>query len=136
MLTSATLTLNVRRIHASGRIASKIGVEGGGQIDNSLAVLRTYHDLGAGYLTLTHVVSSAWADSATDDPRHGGLTWFGEAVVGREDFDGHEGRVAGHGFVGFVAGEDGNVGDAVETVRADGQAQLGGGENRESPPQG
>ena len=32
-----------------------IGVEGGGQIDDSLSVLRAYHELGAGYLTLTHV---------------------------------------------------------------------------------
>ncbi len=73
---------DVRRIHQSGRIASLIGVEGGGQIDGSLSVLRAYHDLGAGYLTLTHSRTIAWADSATDDPRHGGLTPFGEAVVG------------------------------------------------------
>ena len=72
---------DVRRIHASGRVASLLGVEGGGQIDNSLAVLRQYHDLGAGYLTLTHVLTLPWADSATDDPRHDGLTLFGETVV-------------------------------------------------------
>jgi membrane dipeptidase len=72
---------DVRRIHRSGRIASLIGVEGGGQIDNSLAVLRTYHDLGAGYLTLTHVKTIEWADAATDAPQHDGLTPFGEQVV-------------------------------------------------------
>lgn len=72
---------DVRRIHKAGRIASMIGVEGGGQIDNSLSVLRTYHELGAGYLTLTHVKTIAWADSATDNPQHGGLTPFGESVV-------------------------------------------------------
>ncbi len=71
----------VRAAHKAGRIASMIGVEGGGQIDGSLAVLRAYHDLGAGYLTLTHAKTIAWADSATDDPQHGGLTPFGEAVV-------------------------------------------------------
>ena len=58
-----------------------IGVEGGGQIDDSLSVLRAYHDLGAGYLTLTHAKTIDWADSATDDPKHDGLTPFGEAVV-------------------------------------------------------
>ena len=58
-----------------------IGVEGGDQIADSLSVLRAYHDLGAGYLTLTHALTIDWADSATDDPRHGGLTPFGEAVV-------------------------------------------------------
>ncbi|MGY4397578.1 membrane dipeptidase [Sphingomonas sp. UYAg733] len=72
---------DVRRIQREGRIASLIGVEGGGQIDGSLAVLRAYHDLGAGYLTLTHVRTIDWADSATDNPKHDGLTEFGEGVV-------------------------------------------------------
>ena len=77
----ARTAADVRRIYRAGKIASMIGVEGGGQIDDSLAVLRAYQDLGAGYLTLTHAKTIDWADSATDDPRHGGLTAFGEAVV-------------------------------------------------------
>lgn len=77
----ARTAADVRRIHAEGRIASLIGVEGGGQIDADLSVLRAYHDLGAGYLTLTHVRTIEWADSATDDPRHSGMTPFGVAVV-------------------------------------------------------
>ncbi len=77
----ARTAADVRRIHAGGRIASMIGVEGGGQIDLDLAVLRAYHALGAGYLTLTHVKTLEWADSATDTPVHGGLTPFGVAVV-------------------------------------------------------
>jgi membrane dipeptidase len=77
----AQTAADVRRIHRSGRVASLIGVEGGGQIDDSLSVLRTYRSLGAGYLTLTHVLTTEWADSATDNPQHGGLTPFGEAVV-------------------------------------------------------
>ena len=77
----ARTAADVRRIHKSGRVASLIGVEGGGQIDGSLSVLRMYHDLGAGYLTLTHSKTIAWADSATDNPRHDGLTPFGEQVV-------------------------------------------------------
>jgi membrane dipeptidase len=72
---------DVRRIHASGRIASMIGVEGGGQIDGNLSVLRAYHDLGAGYLTLTHVKTLSWADAATDNPTNHGLTAFGKQVV-------------------------------------------------------
>ena len=72
---------DVRRIHKSGRIASLIGVEGGGQIDGSLGVLRAYRALGAGYLTLTHSRTIEWADSATDNPKHDGLTPFGESVV-------------------------------------------------------
>jgi membrane dipeptidase len=80
----------VRAAHKAGRIASLIGAEGGGQIDESLSVLRAYHDLDVGYLTLAHFKTISWADSATDDPLHGpadrhpdrgGLTDFGKTVV-------------------------------------------------------
>ncbi|MDF0543440.1 dipeptidase [Sphingobium sp. H39-3-25] len=77
----ATTAAQVRAAHKAGRIGSMMGVEGGGQIDGSFAVLRAYKDLGAGYLTLTHSKTIAWADSATDNPQHDGLTKFGEAVV-------------------------------------------------------
>ena len=40
-----------------------------------------YRALGASYLTLTHSKTIEWADSATDDPKHDGLTEFGESVV-------------------------------------------------------
>ena len=66
---------------ASGRIASLLGAEGGHSIDNSLGVLRDLHRLGVRYLTLTHNANTDWADSATDVPRHGGLTRFGREVV-------------------------------------------------------
>jgi membrane dipeptidase len=66
----------------AGKIASFIGMEGGHALENSLGALRAYYDLGARYMTLTHNVTLAWADSATDPPaRHGGLTKFGEDVV-------------------------------------------------------
>lgn len=77
----ARTAADVRRIHKAGKIASLMGVEGGGQIANDLSVLRTYHRLGAGYLTLTHSLTIDWADSATDNPKHDGLTSYGEAVV-------------------------------------------------------
>jgi membrane dipeptidase len=72
---------DVVRIHKAGKIASLIGVEGGHSIDNSLGVLRTYYDLGVRYMTLTHTETLDWADSATDEAKHGGLTKFGEEVV-------------------------------------------------------
>jgi membrane dipeptidase len=72
---------DILRIRKQGRIASLIGVEGGHSIDNSLAVLRMYQRLGVRYLTLTHSETLDWADSATDEARHGGLTPFGEQVV-------------------------------------------------------
>jgi len=72
---------DIMRLHKAGRIASLIGVEGGHQIDNSLAALRAYYDLGVRYMTLTHATNTAWADSATDNPAHHGLTAFGREVV-------------------------------------------------------
>jgi membrane dipeptidase len=72
---------DIVRIHKQGKIASLIGVEGGHSIDNSLGVLRMYYRLGVRYMTLTHTETLDWADSATDEPRNGGLTSFGEQVV-------------------------------------------------------
>jgi membrane dipeptidase len=63
------------------RIASLLGMEGGHAIENSMGALRTFYDLGARYMTLTHNVTHDWADAATDEPRHGGLARFGEEVV-------------------------------------------------------
>jgi membrane dipeptidase len=62
-------------------VASLIGVEGGHCIAGSLAVLRQLYALGARYMTLTHGANTEWADSATDEPRSGGLSPFGRDVV-------------------------------------------------------
>jgi membrane dipeptidase len=72
---------DIVRIHKSGKIASLIGVEGGHQMGGSMAALRSYYDLGARYMTLTHFKDNEFADSATDDPKYGGLNDFGRAVV-------------------------------------------------------
>ena len=58
-----------------------MGAEGGHCIGDSLGVLRSLRRLGVRYLTLTHNLNTAWADSATDEPVHGGLTDFGRDVV-------------------------------------------------------
>ena len=71
----------VERIAAAGRVASMIGVEGGHAIGGSLGTLRVLAELGMGYLTLTHNDDTPWADSATGEHSHGGLTRFGEEVV-------------------------------------------------------
>jgi len=78
------LALSVADIEAAreqGKIASLLGMEGGHTIVNSLGALRSYYDLGVRYMTLTHFHSHDWADSATDSPRHEGLTPFGREVV-------------------------------------------------------
>ena len=72
----------IRKIHKSRRIACLIGVEGGHSIEDSLALLRVYYDLGVRYMTLTHSDSLSWADSATDKPKAAnGLNDFGRDVV-------------------------------------------------------
>ena len=71
----------IETIHAGGRIASFAGIEGGHQIGGNLAALRQFRKLGAIYMTLTHSATTGWADSATDAPKHGGLSPFGVEVV-------------------------------------------------------
>jgi membrane dipeptidase len=80
-LEAARTADDIARIHAKGKIASLIGIEGGQAIENSLGALRLFYNLGVRYMTLTHSSTTLWADAATDEPKHGGLTRFGEAVV-------------------------------------------------------
>ena len=77
----ATTADDIARIHKAGRIASLVGMEGGYSIDDSLGLLREFYDSGARYMTLTHSKTTTWADSATDAPKWGGLSPFGEQVV-------------------------------------------------------
>jgi membrane dipeptidase len=72
---------DLEKARAGGRVGSLMGAEGGHSIDCSLGVLRCLHALGVRYMTLTHNSNTPWADSATDEPVHGGLTAFGEEVV-------------------------------------------------------
>ena len=72
---------DVERIFGEGRIASMLGMEGGHAIENSLGALRAFFDLGVRYMTLTHSASIDWADAATGENLHDGLTPFGEEVI-------------------------------------------------------
>ncbi|NEY33900.1 membrane dipeptidase [Streptomyces sp. PRKS01-65] len=80
-LRAASTAADMEAARAEGRIASLMGAEGGHSIANSLATLRALYALGVRYLTLTHNDNVAWADSATDEPRVGGLSAFGREVV-------------------------------------------------------
>jgi membrane dipeptidase len=72
---------DIEREARRGRVASLLGMEGGHVIENSLGALRSYYALGGRYMTLTHNVTTDWADAALDTARHGGLTAFGREVV-------------------------------------------------------
>lgn len=80
-LQMAYSTGDVMAARKAGKIASLIGMEGGYSINGSLGVLRQMYALGARYMTLTHSKTIPWADSATDDPQHDGLSDFGRDVV-------------------------------------------------------
>lgn len=76
------LTANdVEKAMKAGKVASLLGMEGGHSIGSSLGVLRQMYAIGVRYMTLTHSKNTPWADSATADPQHGGLTEFGTQVV-------------------------------------------------------
>ena len=77
-----TLTADeIVRARRRGRVASLLGIEGAHQIGDSMAALRRFHDLGVRYMTLTHNRTNTVADSGTDEPKHGGLSTFGEQVI-------------------------------------------------------
>ncbi|MFH9398801.1 dipeptidase [Streptomyces sp. NPDC017638] len=80
-LAPARTAADLEAARADGRIASLMGAEGGHSIANSLGTLRALYALGVRYMTLTHNSNVDWADSATDEPRAGGLTAFGREVV-------------------------------------------------------
>lgn len=77
----ATTADEVEAAFASGRIASLLGLEGGSMIGSSLPGLRNAYARGIRYMTLTHWLTTRWADSATAPAQHGGLTAFGREVV-------------------------------------------------------
>jgi len=79
--TLARTAADLEKARESGTIASFLGAEGSHQLDGSLAVLRQYARLGVRYLTLTHGLTTDFADSATDEPQHGGLSGRGRELV-------------------------------------------------------
>ncbi|KAF8995477.1 membrane dipeptidase-domain-containing protein [Cyathus striatus] len=81
----ALTSQDIKRAISNGKIASMLGVEGGHQLGNSIAVLRQYHALGVRYVTLTHVCHNAFADSCGYlpgiIPLHGGLSELGKSLI-------------------------------------------------------
>jgi len=81
----ATTSTEVKEAISRGKIASLIGIEGGHQLGNSIAVLRQMHALGVRYVTLTHSCHNAFADSCGlfqgIEPKWGGLSPLGKSLI-------------------------------------------------------
>ena len=79
----ATTPEAANQIVKRGKRAIFIGIENGWTIGNDLTLLKTYYDLGARYMTLSHSFNNDIADSSTDPkgPEHNGISKFGEQVV-------------------------------------------------------
>ena len=70
-----------RNMVKQGKHAVVPCIEGGHAINDNLAILRQYWDLGVRYITLTHFNTNNWADSSTDAAKNNGLSLFGVEVV-------------------------------------------------------
>jgi len=77
----ARSSADVRRIVAAGKVAGILAIEGGHAIEEDLALLRTYHELGVRYLTLTWNNPLSWAWPARAKGVDVGLSAFGREVV-------------------------------------------------------
>jgi len=80
-LVLATTAADIRKAKKQRKIAALMGMEGGHMIDDDLRLLRMYAALGVRYLTLTHGVSTNWADTSTGPAKNNGLTDFGKDVI-------------------------------------------------------
>jgi membrane dipeptidase len=77
----ATSAADIRRAKKQKKIAALMGIEGGHAMENSLATLREFYRLGVRYMTLTWNNTNDWADAGRGEPKHHGLSPFGEEVV-------------------------------------------------------
>ena len=78
----ALSTADVRRIVGSGKMAVILALEGGFDMEGDLDVLRLFHRLGVRLVQFSnHNTTSAFADAGLDEPKWGGITEHGRAVV-------------------------------------------------------
>lgn len=77
----ATTVADIERIHAAGKVAGVVAIEGGEAIDGDLAALRMLHKLGMRSFGLVWNQRNPLADGIGERRTHGGLTNFGVDVV-------------------------------------------------------
>jgi membrane dipeptidase len=80
-LVTCTTAAEIRRAKKQNKICLLMGIEGGYAIENSLYALRNFYRLGVRYMTLTHNVSTDWADAHRGEVKSNGLSDFGKEVV-------------------------------------------------------
>lgn len=71
---------DLERTAGRGEVAVLFGLENGRPLEVPGA-LDECGKLGIRYVTLTHWATHEWCDASTDEPRHGGLSLAGEALV-------------------------------------------------------
>ncbi len=80
----ATTPHDFERIAETGKRAIMIGLENGFPVGENLELVKTYYDLGARYITLSHTSHNQICDSSgPDSAMHDGLSDFGITVVKR-----------------------------------------------------
>ncbi|HYY41613.1 MAG TPA: dipeptidase, partial [Pyrinomonadaceae bacterium] len=78
----ATTAADVRRLVGAGKLAALMGLEGGYAIDERLANVEKYYNLGVRYMSPAWSVSTSWAGSSGDAVGAGrGLNDFGRSVI-------------------------------------------------------
>ncbi len=76
-----TTAAGMEKAARQGKIGSLLAFEGAHQVNDDIAVLRRAHAAGVRSMTLTHSRPSALFDSATADPKHGGMAAGARAMI-------------------------------------------------------
>lgn len=78
----ATKAGDVRRIAAEGKLAALLGLEGGYAIDERVANVERYFNMGVRYMSPAWSISTSWAGSSGDDVgRTRGLNDLGKNII-------------------------------------------------------
>jgi membrane dipeptidase len=77
----AMTAADLERAHAEGTTAALLTCEGGDFLEGLVERVEEVHEQGVSSLTLVHYRVNDIGDIQTEEPVHGGLTTFGQAVV-------------------------------------------------------
>ncbi|MBK7480150.1 MAG: dipeptidase [Bacteroidales bacterium] len=79
----ATSPEDAFRLKREGKLSAFIGIENAYPLGKDICRVKTFYDLGARYITLSHTRNNDVCDSSTDPkgPEHNGLSEFGKEVV-------------------------------------------------------